>query len=149
MLNAIKTIKNFLNLSEYKKEIAILRADIKRTTSLLNQAREDAKSPKKVIENLFSNGLEWNDYDDMSNEYKSIYFNEAQAILNGQVLDNEINRLTAEWSKEALIHPKEGDNRFEYASWLIAGMTLYKERLEEIIDPNVKVDLDFDPNENI
>lgn len=105
-------------------------------------------SPKKIIEGLFSKGIRWYDYSQMSLPEQRNYYKEAQFIINSKVFQNEKKYLIATGAQEVLIEHLNGDSRIRDFQMTINGMQLLENRLEEIVDPD-KPQQDFDEQSEI
>ena len=124
----IKFIKDKLNWRD-----RALYAE-KRNTELKNQTGD----PRVVVEKVLNRGIKWFNAQEMSNDSRRKYYNEARQILESNVFNNVINFLIATQCQEQVrqYNPLSNTNPIRDVQMMINAWELLREELESIPDPD-------------
>jgi len=90
--------------------------------------------PTLVVEQVLGRGIEWFDYNELSQSDLQAYYQNAQLILKNPVFTNEVSRIVADCMKWALREAKDFDSVRDMRM-NINGIELLKERLGAIPNP--------------
>jgi len=117
-----------------KEKVALLEQLAEKQKEVIEEQKRFMSDPKKIVENCFSKGIAWFDYEEQAQELRKKYYDEAQMILNSQVFNNEKNYLIATGAETALLEALTPQQLRDF-QMTINGLELFKTRLEEIKDP--------------
>jgi len=90
--------------------------------------------PIELVNRLTNNDFKWYDYNELPQNERVKYYQQAQMVLNSDIFKNEIAKLNAEWAEYALKQSKNWEDLLSMR-YQVSGIMLLKERLEGIISP--------------
>lgn len=144
---AKKILREEIKQLEEKVKIAEAQALIAR--SELERAVAD---PRLVVKAIFQKDISWFDYMELPDEQRKRYFDEAQLIVKGIVLENEMNFLKATGSQAAIEQANGEDpviaRKVRDFQMTLNAFELFRDRLKEISAPPVKTTVDEEAKHN-
>ena len=102
--------------------------------TLERSLEESVADPALVVKKVFSRGITYYDYEQLTPDLRLTYFEESQLILHSRVFQNEYNYLVATGAQQALLESKDWQGLRDF-QMTINGFELLKNRLEQIKDP--------------
>ena len=114
---------------------------IEELEDLLKEISTNQISATTVLESIMDKGIAWDDYENLPEQHRRLYFVEAQRILDSEVFKNEYKRYISDIINFIASKTKS----FEEVSFLrasINGLESFKERLESIVEPNKEEEID-------
>jgi hypothetical protein len=110
-----------------EKEYLVLRID----------ELEKKSTAEVVLEKVMKRGIEWFDYEELSDNDKKLYYNEIQQVIKNKSFINELNHLIADQVEYIARESKNHEDTMN-VRMTINAVDLIKERLEGIYDPSIK-----------
>jgi myo-inositol catabolism protein IolC len=129
----IRKIKQWLNVYQTNKELTheLVNSYIK-----IQNLQHKVADPKEVINRIFSQGIEWYDWNQLPPEQQRQAYRDAQHFLNSDIVNNIKNHLLATGAQRALLEETHDTNKIRDFQMIVTGITLLQQELEEIIDPD-------------
>lgn len=130
--NIISKITDVFNL--YQKNILLENNNI----LLLNKIKElenRVPTAHEVVKRVFSNGIEYYDWNTLPFEERKIAFADAQKFLESPIINNIKNYLIATGAQAALLELKDQVQEIRDFRMTINGIELLFEELSYITDP--------------
>jgi hypothetical protein len=129
-----------------------LKAEIKRLKKLHDELNDEvvylkekllSPSAEQVIKNIIGREIGWYDYQKLDFGGQQGYYQNAQSLLNNEVLNNEVQRFIADQIKFIGYETDDFSKIMNVRSGIVAVETLM-DRIKNISGPKIDKEIDID-----
>ncbi len=134
------------SLFSYEEEIKFLRAENEKKNTLITELQKEKntlhldldreRSPQYLSERalhaIMRRKIQWYDFEELKGTRKKDYVSSAQALLQNEVLQNEVAGVISDLV-EMIVETKGSSENKEYQRYAILGIQTLMEHLENII----------------
>lgn len=101
----------------------------------IDKLKTQVLSPRFIIEQLFSKGIEWYDWNDMPLEERKVAYQDAQRFVTSPIIQNIKNMVIAKGAQAAMMEESPNTQKVRDFQMSINGIELLFEELERIHNP--------------